>query len=162
MINIFAKVQETDRHFKEVDASMRELHSLEVLVGIPDDNAARSTEKGPVSNAELLFIHTNGSPVRHIPPRPVLEPAIGHHKDEISELLKAAADTALDGNISSVEPVLKKAGMAAQNFARGWFTDSANGWRENRPGTIQAKGSDRPLIDTGEMRKSITYRVKRK
>ena len=30
-----------------------------------------------------------------------------------------------------------------------------NGWKPNAPSTIKAKGSDKPLIDTGELRKSI-------
>ena len=49
-----------------------------LLVGIPDSGERKSKKgkKSKVTNAELLFIHTNGSPVNNIPKRPVIEPAI--------------------------------------------------------------------------------------
>jgi hypothetical protein len=49
--------------------------------------------------------------------------------------------------------------MLGQNIVRAWFVDPKNGWPENSPITIAAKGSDKPLIDTGELRKAITYVV---
>jgi hypothetical protein len=30
----------------------------------------------------------------------------------------------------------------------------------NAPATIRAKGSSKPLIDTGEMRQSVTYQIR--
>ena len=61
---------------------------------------------------------------------------------------------------------LKLAGMRAQNVCRAWFTNPKNGWPPNSPRTAarkRAKGSTdpKPLIDTGELRKSITYFIKR-
>jgi len=109
----------------------------------------------PYSKAYQMWLQTHGSPLWQIPPRPVLEPAIEHHKGEIAGQLKKATDMALNGG--DPEPELHKAGMMAQNFARGWFTNPANGWPPNAPATIERKGSDRPLIDTGELRKAITY-----
>ena len=43
------------------------LVSHDVLVGIPQETSPREGED--VTNAELLFIHTNGSPIRNIRPR---------------------------------------------------------------------------------------------
>ena len=50
--------------------------------------------------------------------------------------------------------------MQGQNIARDWFTNPANNWAANSEDTVKKKGSDRPLIDTSELRKSITYVVK--
>ena len=55
--------------------------------------------------------------------------------------------------------------MFAQNKVRAWFTDERNNWPPNAPSTIEKKSKngkikDNPLIDTGELRKSITYVVK--
>lgn len=160
MLDIFAEVKKYDTQALAIRKALKHLHNRQVLVGIPDENNGR--KEGPVTNAELLFIHTNGSPVRGIPARPVLEPSISRHKQEISGELKKATAAALDGNEAGIEPALMKAGETAALFARRWFTDPANGWAENSTKTIKAKGSNKPLIDNDEMRKSITYRIEGK
>jgi hypothetical protein len=109
------------------------------------------------SAAYELYIRTHGSPLWHAPPRPVLEPAIDAHRDEIAEQLQKAALLALDGSSRGTLAALKRAGMTGQNVARAWFVDEQNNWPENADATIAAKGSSRPLIDTGTMRKSIVY-----
>jgi hypothetical protein len=115
-----------------------------------------------VNNAELLFIHTNGSPIRGIPPRPVIEPAImaNGNRQEITGELESAADAMIAQEPVRVLQFLRRAGMAAATACKKWFVDPRNNWAPNAPATIRAKGSDRPLIDTGEMRKSITYVVR--
>jgi hypothetical protein len=118
--------------------------------------------QGDVNNAELLFIHSKGSPIRHIPPRPVLEPAIAAEDNlkKITYQLVEADKAALAGNMALARQRVGKAGLAGQNAARGWFTDPRNAWAPNRPATIRHKGSDRPLIDTGALRAAITYVVR--
>ena len=114
------------------------------------------------SAAHSLYVQSHGSPVWAIPPRPVLEPAIEDSKDVIGEKLAMAAKAAADGDAQRAERSLEMAGMAAQNAARAWFENPKNGWPPNSPKTIRLKGSNSPLIDTGEMRKAITYVVKDK
>ena len=161
-----------------------------IYVGIPQEESSR--KDGDITNAELLFIHTNGvrrrsmikemdavmdsgkpyskayelyiqshgSPLWHAPPRPVIEPALKAHADEISRGFKGIYDATAKGNAAAVNMAITKTGMTAQNAARGWFTDPRNGWAENAPATIARKGSDKPLIDTGAMRKAIVYVVR--
>lgn len=112
----------------------------------------------PYSEAHELYVHENGSPLWNIPPRPILEPAMENGKEMIAELMKDAALKALEGD--NISPALEKVGMQGQNIARDWFTNPENNWAANSEDTIERKGSDRPLIDTGELRKSITYVVK--
>jgi hypothetical protein len=117
--------------------------------------------KSMINNAQLLYIQTNGSPMKHIPARPVIEPAI---KDPDNQALfmpefEAAAKAALDGKPERVDAHLRRAGLIGQNVCRAWFVNPKNGWAPNAPSTIAAKGSARPLIDTGAMRKSITFVV---
>lgn len=149
---------------KEFAEKMALLKSEDVLVGIPQKNASRKELGEKINNAELLFIHTNGSPKQNIPPRPVIEPAINNKQTKLTimEHFKIAVVAALEGNEQVFHNELAIAGMIAQNAARDWFTNPANGWAPNTPATIKAKGSSRPLIDTGEMRKSIIYVVRRK
>ena len=37
-----------------------------------------------------------------------------------------------------------------------------NDWAENAESTVKAKGSSAPLIDSGQMRQSLTYEVRSK
>lgn len=169
--------------------SLADLTDKQVLVGIPASNADRmpgiikmlvksAKSKGGkrtskrtsklqqaalsmINNAELMYIHTNGSPLKRIPARPVIEPSITEpaNQELIVAQLRLAAEAALTGRQDRVILYLGRAGQLAENFARKWFTDPRNHWAPNAPGTIRRKGSDRPLIDVGEMRKAITHLV---
>lgn len=112
-----------------------------------------------VNNAELLWIFSKGSPLRGIPARPVLEPAIAAdgNKQKIGRELATAASGAMHGDDAAEQNGLNRAGMAGQNAAKAWFTDPRNGWAPNAESTVQQKGSDRPGIDTDAMRNAITY-----
>lgn len=158
-MEIFATVSSTDAQFKVVQEALKELEKHEVLVGIPQEKSSREGG-GKATNAELLFIHTNGSPARGIPPRPVLQSAIENDKERVAEMLGKAIDAAVSGKKDQILPALERAGQYGSNVCRAYFVNPSNGWKPNKPRTIKRKGSSRPLIDTGEMRKSITYIVK--
>ena len=112
------------------------------------------------SEAHSLYIQSHGSPLWHIPPRPVLEPAVEANKESIAKQMQGAAIASLDGNAQEVDNALHRAGLVAENAAKGWFENPQNGWPPNSPRTIAQKGSDSSLIDTGEMRKAITHVVR--
>lgn len=189
MFEVIASVVKQIDKFGDLKERLNELKSKDLLVGIPQEKASRPGDEG-VNNAELAYFHThgvrnidmrramqpelnagtayskahqmyieaNGSPLWNSPPRPIIEPAIKHYQKEIAQLLKDVLERALEDR--DFNYLLKKAGMAAQNYVRDWFTNPANGWAPNSPDTIEKKGSDRPLIDTGELRKSITYVIR--
>ena len=131
---------------------------MEVYVGIPEAEAPRP--KGGVNNAELLFIHTNGSDLQHIPARPVIEPAIAKNQAMISKELAVAGKLVLQGKESEAITQLENVGEFASGKCREYFDDPDNGWAKNSPATIKKKGSDLPLIDTSELRKSLTWVLK--
>lgn len=135
-----------------------------VLIGVPQKETKREGE--PVTNAELLFIHTNGSPINNIPARPVIEPALKNSADKISNTLKKSANFSISGDRGNALKELERAGLKGQNVSRDWFTNPLNNWPPNSPAVTArkiAKGSTnpKPLIDTGELIKSITYVVVR-
>lgn len=156
--------------YSEYDALVKALDFMkknEVLVGIPQSDTIRKVkdkDSESITNAELLFIHTNGSPINHIPARPVIEPAIEDSREALDKMLVKSLNLAIEGKRSQAIVQLKRTGMKAQNICRAWFTNPKNGWPENSPLVKLAKmrkGSTdpKPLIDTGELRKSITYVV---
>lgn len=139
----------------------------DVYVGIQEKDTKRKKNKDDIAitNAELLFIHTNGSPINNVPARPVIEPAIKDDAERLSGMMKKVAQLAFDDKLTEARRQLSLTGMRGQNVCRNWFTNPKNGWPPNSP-SVQAekrrKGSTdpKPLIDTGELRKSITYFIK--
>lgn len=107
-----------------------------------------------------LYIHEHGSPLWRIPPRPVLEPALASVQGTLANLYRRAIDAALQGQdpMPYLEVVRSKAQWAAQE----WFTDPRNNWAPNAPSTIKRKGSARPMIDTGEMRRAIVGVIRKR
>ena len=185
MLNGFTNVTITKNLTNDIIKSLEDLAKKTVCIGIPDSTEHPDSK---ITNAQLLYIHTNGirdksmikemqhdpdkpyseayklyvhehgSPLWHSPPRPVLEPAIDNSKDQIAELMKDAVNVAMEGG--NISPSLNEVGLQGQNIARAWFTNPDNKWSPNAPSTIKAKGSEKPLIDEGSLRQSITYVIK--
>lgn len=130
-----------------------------VWVGIPQESSAR---EGPVTNAQLLYIHENGSPVHNIPPRPVMQ--IGLSKPEnasrIRQYLNEGIKMALLGNKSGAEIAYHKAGMIGENAVKSVF--GSGEIAPNAPSTVARKGSSAPLIDTGSLRNAITHVIRKR
>ncbi len=160
VFEFLAEVHTTDRRLQSVQKSIKELKKTDVLVGVPQEKTNRDTNS--ITNAELLYIHTNGSPANHIPPRPVIEPAIQNSKEELGTLIKEAILKALEGDTSGAMAGMERAGTQGENVAKGWFTNPQNNWADNAESTKKQKGSSRPLIDTAQLRNSITHVVKKK
>lgn len=121
------------------------LKDAKVFVGIPDKETDRKRGMiGPqksqyVTNAGLLYIHTNGSQLKKIPARPVIEPAINANRLRIESLLYQAAQAYLDGKKAEGNRYVKETGQFASNACKLWFKDSRNGWAQNSPNTIRRK-----------------------
>lgn len=137
---------------------LQSLTKVAVYVGVPAANTSRTG--ADINNAELLYIHTHGSPLRNIPARPVIEPALKANKDKIMTEYSKAVSAAAEGNDGELMSALTRTGLAGENAARDWFTDPRNEWEPNSPKTIARKGSSRPLIDTSALRKAITHVVR--
>lgn len=114
------------------------------------------------SAAVSAFLTENGDPSLAIPPRPFLEPSIRHYMPVILKQQTKIINLALSGKKDKIKAEFGKLGLLGQNIVKGWFTDSSNGWPPNAESTIARKGSDRPMIDTGQLRNSISYIVEEK
>ena len=112
------------------------------------------------SRAHSLYVQEHGSPLWQVPPRPVLEPGVKSRKSAIARQLAGAVTAAIDGDQTEVDRRLHMVGQLGEDGAKSWFENPENHWPPNSPKTIAQKGSDSPMIDTGEMRKSITHIVR--
>jgi hypothetical protein len=140
--------------FKQVSDRLNQLSHTDVLIGIPASENQRKSDPS-LNNAALMFIMERGSEPQHIPPRPVLAPSIEQNKALITPPLRSAVQHAMAGEPYRQD--LENAGTIAANGAKRFISDPGNGLAPNSPATIKAKGSDKPLIDTGELRRAITW-----
>lgn len=110
---------------------------------------------GGLGNANILAIMEAGSPVNNIPPRVLLDAVKKKYEKKIDEYFLNILDALLRGDETSADALMEELALRMQTWTQKFFTDKDNGWKPNAPSTIKAKGSDKPLIDTGELRKSI-------
>lgn len=129
-----------------------------------DAGAARKSgghkvAKGSVSgttNAEVGMVMELGSVTRKIPPRSFLRMPIRLN----SEKIMGDADYTLLAEVGGLLKFLKKVGIAAENVVQQAFASRGFGnWKPLKESTVARKGSDSPLIDTGQLRRSISSRV---
>ncbi|ECE4878442.1 hypothetical protein CVF80_004401 [Salmonella enterica subsp. enterica] len=161
--------------------ALKSLTKKDVLVGIPAEDSDR--DDVPFGNAGIGYINEYGSPAQNIPPRPHLVPGVKSVEDQTMPQLKAAAQAALEGDALGAERALNQAGSLAANGVRRYmtttgFTPLADSTvkaraRRGRKGASaelarrsvgEAPGTDlaKPLIDTGQYRRSITHVVRDK
>lgn len=154
----------TDNFSKQLEA-LEFVKNNSVYIGIQQKDTTRDGDD--VTNAELLFIHTNGSPKQNISPRPVIEPALKANSQQLSKIMSQAAKFALEGKFAEALRQLHIAGTRGRDVSKLWFNNPENHWPPNAPEVIERKikkGSTdpKPLIDTGELRNAISYFVKTK
>ncbi|KFC07531.1 phage protein [Trabulsiella guamensis ATCC 49490] len=150
--------------------SLRQLSGMDVLVGIPADNAAR--EDSPISNAELGYLHSTGATVEidgvtvTLPPRPFLEMGIEDSKPRTTAHLKSAATAALEGKTEAARVQLESAGQIARDAAKGIIGagDRLHPLSEKTLERRRAEGlpGDKPLYAHGYILRSINYVVREK
>lgn len=132
-----------------------------VEVGVFAKNASRSPSKEGLNNAEVGAKQEFGSASEGIPRRSFLiDPLVLGLGESVKrnnpELLTALLD-------EGVKPFLSDLGELAQGVIQeGFDTAGFGGWAPNAPMTVFLKGSDKPLIDTKQLRESIDSRVKMK
>ena len=142
-------------------ASLGNLTS-DVLVGVPAD---KITRKDVMTNASLAYIHDQGSPAANIPARPFMRPGIMEVKDFIAKELEKGARGAMNGDAGAVDIALNRAGLKAQASIRGKINEGIA--PELAPSTLAARRArgrtgTKPLVDTGQLRNSINYVVRKK
>lgn len=142
----------------------------------------------PPSNATIGYIQEFGDDERNIPPRPFLVPGVRSAQDEIVKHLRKAGENAFDRDFGSVTAQFVRAGTVAASAVQQRITDGP--FAPLRERTIKARAARgrkgakqylkllgegtpkqvldtlgdqalvKPLIDTGALRRSITYVVK--
>lgn len=167
----------------------RALTREQVLVGVPDVNAEKGREPGQPNNAMLARVHDQGDPTANIPARPFMAPGMHEGQARYLPLLRRAGAAALAGDATGVQRWLHAAGLVAASAVQAVITRGiapplapstvrgriarrkSKTWRAKRRAEVAANvaagaapgaGIFTPLIDTGALRASITYVLRRR
>jgi phage gpG-like protein len=123
-----------------------------VKVGVFADNRARKDD-GP-TNAEIAAIHEFG--LGNAPERSFLRATVEANKEEIVRNIRTVGKGIFKSN-ETIKHGLERVGL--------WFVSKMQARIRAHispalsPKTIAAKGSSTPLIDSGQLLSSITYKV---
>ena len=139
-------------------------------MGLPSSASARSRF--------LLAIHTHGSPLMRIPPRPAVRPALAQEqlRAEMADCLTESCEAVLAGDLSGTRAGLEKAGQRGADGIREYIDagiDPPNapvtlsgGWIRNRVSgkgvPVKGKSGTTPLVDTGQLYGEFGYEVAEK
>ena len=140
---------------------LESLAGRKVMIGIPASEGQRDGE--PINNATLGYIHEYGSPSQNIPARPFLIPGVKDAMPKARAKLGDAIKDILRGKQEDAQKALHAAGLIAssrvkEKLVEGPFAPlSASTIRaRERRGVTRTK----PLIDTGDMQRHVTYVVR--
>ncbi|CDZ60468.1 Hypothetical protein NGAL_HAMBI2605_10380 [Neorhizobium galegae bv. orientalis] len=126
-----------------------------VLVGFPSGEAD--------SDVIERAVYNNFGTSRGIPERPFMQNAMRNHRREYQAMMKTEARNIVLGAVRGQDAsrtkvnALKRLGIKAQGDIQAEITSLDT--PPNAPSTIRQKGSSNPLIDTGEMRNSVSYKI---
>lgn len=166
----FVKIK---KDFSNIQKFKKELErKFYVRVGVLGDSTGRNKvittksgnrkpgkEVSNQTNAEIGFQHEFGVKSKKIPKRSFLrEPLRFRLQDEVR---RSESSFQKNINLLDIKSIYKTLGTIAERIIQKAFRTRGFGrWKENSPSTIARKGSDSPLIDSGQLRKSITSEVK--
>lgn len=134
---------------------LKAFNKPKVYVGVPSSTNAR---QGATNNATILATQTLGSPKKGIPQRDAMRPPLIANAQKYTESLALGLRNA---TINNTDPMIvyEKIGMLAVGDIKQYFVSGS--FVPLKQKTIDAKGSSKPLISTGELRSSISHEVRK-
>ena len=145
--------------------ALQKLKNTKVKVGLPESAGGRLHF--------ILAVQEHGSPLMHIPSRPVITPALRRPetRQQMAEAMKDAVRAAWEGE--DPHPALEAAGQAGADGIRAYIDSHIpppnspvtvhGGWVYNRKARkcvyVHGKGFDKPLFDTGTLYNAFDYEI---
>lgn len=139
---------EGKKYFRE----LKKMTDMEIQVGFQGD---QKYEDG-TSIAQVAAVNEFGA--SDIPERPFMRQSFENHEGELQAACDAAQRLVSSGG--SAEQALQQIGVVAKGLVQDEIVNG--GFAPNAESTINKKGSEQPLIDTGTMRQSVNFVVKRR
>ena len=112
--------------------------------------------KRPITMPDLAAIHEYGAPSRNIPERSFVRASITLDQSKYGKFLLGEVKSLL---LLKTTPMKIKQILGMQAAADVQMYMVNGKFAPLKAKTIKRKGSSKPLIDTGQLRQSITYKV---
>lgn len=165
--NLVQELNELEEKIKLLNSLSKYRIEIGVIAG---ESEKRKREKKffisvGLTNAELMFIHENGSPGRNIPERPVLDMTL---KYAANSMLPAFFDKVQNGIMNKnwdrqkFELELDRFCSKLQDYARDIIYLNDGRLKANSPSVAKRKKGNHPLFDTGQLARSIVCRYVKK
>lgn len=132
---------------------LEELADKEVRIGFQHGEAS---EDNGTDICDIAAWNELGT--EHIPSRPFLRKSVDENEGKINQFLQAEVQSLANGK--TAEALLNEIGNFQKSLVQEKITEGT--FAPNAEQTIRRKGSSKPLIDTGRMRQSVNYVIKRK
>lgn len=134
----------------------------QILVGVPSSSGEHS---GGINNATLAYIHNYGSPAANIPQRQFMEPTLRQMRPVIEKWLRYMGRLAIHGQVERIPTVEMQLGQLIVDAIKRKITDGP--FAPLAQSTVRARerrGQDvsnlHPLIDSGQLRRSINFVIR--
>jgi hypothetical protein len=123
-----------------------------VNVGFP----ASAKELDGTSTAFIAAVHEFGS--EHVPERSFMRTSLEANRNKRKALNEQNLKKVLNGGIT-IDAALGQLGLMASSDIKEQIKNGS--FAPLKEATIKRKGSSKPLIDTGQMRQSVTYELEK-
>lgn len=158
-----ARVTDTDRGARALAESLRALGKARVRVGVladaPKKTGTRTGKRGrqiqqAATLAEVAAAHEFGTD--KIPQRSFIRATVDLKAAVIAAEQEKLAAQVVDSKITP-EVAMERLGAAVQGMVQVRIAEGIG--PALAPATVARKGSDKQLVDTGQLRSSVTYQV---
>lgn len=150
-----------DGPWRRILAAVNDLDDSYVKVGVlaeTGDSEHGEGESGDITILELAAIHEFGSPAAGVPERSFIRRTFQNSEDWLPQFQSKLAKAVIQGKISH-ERALEILGKKCVDEVKNTITEGEGVPPPLEQSTIDAKGSSRPLVDTGQLVNSISYEV---
>ena len=154
------KVYIDDSKWERIKRSLKAAERAFVRVGFFGEAADGKVDDSDFTMLELAAVHEFGSEDGTIPERSFIRASLQQAYDD-GEMQKVCASLykrIAEGELNT-DQALKILGEWAVTIIKKFVTEGPYIEPELKPGTIAAKGSDRPLVDTGAMINAVQYEI---
>ena len=138
---------------KKFEKMLKELTGKQVRIGFQRGEA---TEEDGTDICDVAAWNELGT--ANMPSRPFLRKSVDENEQKINNFLKSQKRSLLGG--ASADQILKEIGIFQKDLIQEKITEGS--YEPNAASTVAKKGSNKPLIDTGRMRQSVNYVIKKK
>ena len=161
------KMTEDTERLEKREECLKYLRENKVDVGLTSHASGRSLF--------LLGIHTRGSPIMHIPPRPVVQPALAKEslKTEMGDHLLESCQAAFDGDMADTVAGMEDCGQRGADGIREYIDGGigppnspvtlSGGWIYNRVAKkgvlVSGKSGSTPMKDMEALYNDFDYEI---